>query len=225
MAGILGHSDVFSALMNIAELRPSRPARSPSGLLGAPPPFAPRASATTSTPTRRCGRRVSSTSSCSARRARRSWLDPGRPEPAVGAQPARRRSKTEPPGRLDRRRHAPQLRLPGRHGLDVRQAGRRPRGPHPPHGGREELPGAARRPASGDAVLSSYRDGKATELGRGQRDARAPLGAVLGRRPRDRRSTVLFNDQKLFEATDPKPATGGRASPRRARARRRSTSS
>ncbi|HEY1435304.1 MAG TPA: hypothetical protein VGG65_08000 [Thermoanaerobaculia bacterium] len=60
---------------------------------------------------------------------------------------------------------------------------------------------------SGDAVLTSYRDGKAAELGRG----RAPLSrewekfAVTAKGPS---LTVLFNDQKIFEAADPKPATG-----------------
>jgi hypothetical protein len=60
---------------------------------------------------------------------------------------------------------------------------------------------------SGDAVLSSYRDGKATELGRGharldrgwEKFSVVASGSTL---------TVLFNDQKLFEARDPKPATG-----------------
>ena len=60
---------------------------------------------------------------------------------------------------------------------------------------------------SGDAVLSSYRDGKATELGRGH--ARLDRGwekfSVIASGPA---LTVLFNDQKLFEARDPKPVTG-----------------
>jgi hypothetical protein len=60
---------------------------------------------------------------------------------------------------------------------------------------------------SGDAVLSSWRDGKATELGRGR--ARMDRGwekfSVVASGPA---LSVLFNDQKLFEAKDPKPATG-----------------
>ncbi len=60
---------------------------------------------------------------------------------------------------------------------------------------------------SGDAVLSSYHDGKATELGRGR--ARMERGwekfSVVAAGPA---LTVSFNDQKLFEAKDPKPATG-----------------
>jgi hypothetical protein len=60
---------------------------------------------------------------------------------------------------------------------------------------------------SGDAVLSAYRDGKAAELGRGH----APMDrgwekfSVVAAGPA---LAVLFNDQKLFEAKDPKPATG-----------------
>lgn len=60
---------------------------------------------------------------------------------------------------------------------------------------------------SGDAVLSAYRDGKAVELGRGH--ARMERGwekfSVVAAGPT---LTVLFNDQKIFEAKDPKPATG-----------------
>jgi len=62
-------------------------------------------------------------------------------------------------------------------------------------------------PGSGDAVLSAYRDGKATELGRGH--AKMERGwekfSVVAAGPA---LTVLFNDEKLFEAKDPKPATG-----------------
>jgi hypothetical protein len=62
-------------------------------------------------------------------------------------------------------------------------------------------------PGSGDAVLSAYRDGKATELGRGR--AKMERGwekfSVVAAGPA---LTVLFNDEKLFEAKDPKPATG-----------------
>ena len=60
---------------------------------------------------------------------------------------------------------------------------------------------------SGDAVLSAYKDGKATELGRGR--AKIDRGwekfSVVAAGPA---LSVLFNDQKLFEAKDPKPATG-----------------
>jgi len=60
---------------------------------------------------------------------------------------------------------------------------------------------------SGDAVLSSYRDGKATELGRGH--ARLDRGwekfSVVAAGPT---LTVSFNDQKMFEAKDPKPSIG-----------------
>lgn len=60
---------------------------------------------------------------------------------------------------------------------------------------------------TGEAVLSSYRGGKPAELGRGratferewEKFSVAAQGADL---------TVLFNDQKLFEAKDPKPAPG-----------------
>lgn len=62
-------------------------------------------------------------------------------------------------------------------------------------------------PTSGDAVLTSYRDGKGTELGRGH--------AALGREweklsvvANGSALTVSFNDQKIFEAKDPKPVTG-----------------
>jgi len=60
---------------------------------------------------------------------------------------------------------------------------------------------------SGEAVLSSWRDGKATELGRGvgafargwEQFSIVAAGPSL---------EVRFNDQKIFEAKDPKPATG-----------------
>jgi hypothetical protein len=62
-------------------------------------------------------------------------------------------------------------------------------------------------PVTGKAVLSSYAGGKATELGRGQAALARPweqfsvtaLGPEL---------SVLFNDQKLFGARDPKPVSG-----------------
>ena len=61
--------------------------------------------------------------------------------------------------------------------------------------------------ATGEAVLSSWRDGKPSELGRGratfarnwEKFGVAAHGAAL---------TVTFNDQKLFEAADPHPVTG-----------------
>ena len=60
---------------------------------------------------------------------------------------------------------------------------------------------------TGESVLMSHRDGKAAELGRG----RANLGrewekfTVTAAGPS---ITVLFDDQKLFDAKDPKPVTG-----------------
>ena len=56
-------------------------------------------------------------------------------------------------------------------------------------------------------MLSAYRDGKATELGRGhaalerawEKFSVSAAGPTL---------SVSFNDQKLFEAKDPKPASG-----------------
>lgn len=60
---------------------------------------------------------------------------------------------------------------------------------------------------SGEAVLSSWRDGKPTELGRGSaRLARRwEKYSVAASGPR---LSVLFDDQKLFDATDPKPVAG-----------------
>lgn len=60
---------------------------------------------------------------------------------------------------------------------------------------------------TGETVLSSWRGGKPAELGRGhatfgrdwEKFSVAANGADLA---------VLFNDQKLFDAKDPKPATG-----------------
>lgn len=61
--------------------------------------------------------------------------------------------------------------------------------------------------ASGDAVLTSYRDGKATELGRGHAkvDREWEKFGVVATGPA---LTVTFDDQKLFDAKDPAPATG-----------------
>jgi len=60
---------------------------------------------------------------------------------------------------------------------------------------------------SGDVVLSSCRDGKLSELGRGRTklDREWEKFAVVAKGPS---LTVLFDDQKLFEAKDPKPVTG-----------------
>ena len=61
--------------------------------------------------------------------------------------------------------------------------------------------------ASGDAVLSAYRDGVAKELGRG----RAPFArrwekfSVTASGPE---LSVFFNEQKLFDARDPNPVSG-----------------
>lgn len=60
---------------------------------------------------------------------------------------------------------------------------------------------------SGEVVLSSYADGKTQELGRGRTSLEHPWerysvtakGAAL---------EVFFNDQKLFDARDPRPASG-----------------
>ena len=61
--------------------------------------------------------------------------------------------------------------------------------------------------SSGDAVLSSYRDGKATELGRGHAKLEREWEkfGVVAAGPA---LAVTFNDQKLFEGKDPAPATG-----------------
>lgn len=61
--------------------------------------------------------------------------------------------------------------------------------------------------STGDAVLSSWRDGKPTELGRG----RAAFGKnweKFGVVARGASLTVTFDDRKLFEATDPHPVSG-----------------
>jgi hypothetical protein len=61
--------------------------------------------------------------------------------------------------------------------------------------------------ATGEAVLSSWRDGKASELGRG-RAAWARNWEKFGVVARGSSLTVTFDDQKLFDATDPHPASG-----------------
>jgi hypothetical protein len=62
-------------------------------------------------------------------------------------------------------------------------------------------------PASGDAVLTSYRDGKPAELGRGHA-ALAREWEKFGVAAKGPSLTVLFNDAAIFEAKDSKPATG-----------------
>ncbi len=60
---------------------------------------------------------------------------------------------------------------------------------------------------TGEAVLWSYRDGKPSELGRG----RSPFERgweKLGVTASGPKVAVLVNDQKLFEAADPRPAAG-----------------
>jgi hypothetical protein len=61
--------------------------------------------------------------------------------------------------------------------------------------------------ATGEAVLSSYRDGKPSELGRGQASL-ARAWEEFGVTASGAKVTVLFNDVKLFEAIDPAPASG-----------------
>ncbi|HTY40254.1 MAG TPA: hypothetical protein VMH79_00125 [Thermoanaerobaculia bacterium] len=59
----------------------------------------------------------------------------------------------------------------------------------------------------GEVVLTSYRDGKATELGRGRVSFEREWEkfAVVANGPA---LTALFDGQKLFEARDPNPASG-----------------
>ena len=61
--------------------------------------------------------------------------------------------------------------------------------------------------ATGEAVLSSWRDGKASELGRG-RATFARNWEKFGVAAQGAKLTVTFDDQKLFEAADPKPESG-----------------
>ena len=60
---------------------------------------------------------------------------------------------------------------------------------------------------SGQTVLTSYRDGKPTELGRGtaKLEREWEQFSIVAKGPS---LTVLFDGQKLFDAKDPKPATG-----------------
>lgn len=61
--------------------------------------------------------------------------------------------------------------------------------------------------ATGEAVLSSYRGGRATELGRGRAalDREWEKVAVSAAGPS---LNVVFGETKLFEAVDPKPVSG-----------------
>jgi len=61
--------------------------------------------------------------------------------------------------------------------------------------------------ASGDVVLSSYRQGQASELGRGH-GAFARGWEKIGVTLAGPAVTVSFNGQKLFDATDPGPVSG-----------------
>ena len=60
---------------------------------------------------------------------------------------------------------------------------------------------------TGDAVLSSWRDGKGTPLGRGQAHF-ARNWEKFGVVAKGGSLTVTLDDQKLFEATDPHPVSG-----------------
>ena len=62
-------------------------------------------------------------------------------------------------------------------------------------------------PVTGEAVLSSYSGGKATELGRGRGSIERPWEqfSVKASGPE---LSVFFNDKKLFDAKDPKPVSG-----------------
>jgi hypothetical protein len=60
---------------------------------------------------------------------------------------------------------------------------------------------------TGELVLTSYRDGKAAELGRGQGSFQRgweKIGATLA----GPAVSVSFNDAKLFDAADPGPSSG-----------------
>jgi hypothetical protein len=60
---------------------------------------------------------------------------------------------------------------------------------------------------TGETVLWSYRDGKPSELGRGRASFERGW-EELGVTASGPKLSVLFNDQKLFEAVDPRPAAG-----------------
>ncbi len=61
--------------------------------------------------------------------------------------------------------------------------------------------------ATGDATLSSWRDGKRTDLGRG-RIAFGRDWEQVGVAAKGPSLTVSFDGNKIFEATDPNPASG-----------------
>ncbi len=61
--------------------------------------------------------------------------------------------------------------------------------------------------ATGDLVLSSTVGGKSTELGRGKISFERPW-EEFGVTAAGPALTVTFNDRKVFEASDPKPANG-----------------
>jgi hypothetical protein len=61
--------------------------------------------------------------------------------------------------------------------------------------------------SSGGVVLSSYRDGAASELGRGRAVIARPWEKISAAAAGPEVS-VFFNDQKLFDARDPKPVSG-----------------
>lgn len=61
--------------------------------------------------------------------------------------------------------------------------------------------------STGDLVLTSTVGGKTSELGRGKAHFEK-LWEKFGIAASGPSLTVLFNDQKLFQATDPKPAAG-----------------
>ena len=60
---------------------------------------------------------------------------------------------------------------------------------------------------NGDLVLTSYRDGKAAELGRGA-GAFERGWEKIGAKLEGPTVTVSVNDRKLFDAKDPGPAAG-----------------
>jgi hypothetical protein len=61
---------------------------------------------------------------------------------------------------------------------------------------------------SGELVLTKYADGKPTELGRGGQGAFARGWEQIGATLAGPSVAVSVNEKKIFEATDPKPASG-----------------
>jgi hypothetical protein len=61
---------------------------------------------------------------------------------------------------------------------------------------------------TGELVLTKYVDGKPAELGRGGQGAFSRGWEQIGAMLAGPSVTVLVNDKKIFEATDPKPASG-----------------